>query len=113
MAQLRDDCWQIVVIIKTATKAAPKMWGTAIVGFGTRRLTYADGSQRDWMRIAFSPRKQNITLHIMPESKSREKLLAKLGKCSCSGSCLHIRRLSDIHLPTLKKLVKASVQRSS
>ena len=29
---------------------------------------------------------------------------------TCGKSCLYIKRLSDVHLPTLKKLVQASVQ---
>ena len=36
--------------------------------------------------------------------------LQGLGKHSCGGGCVYIKRLSDVHLPTLKKLVKASVR---
>ena len=86
------------------------MWGAGIVGFGTYRCTYANGREADWMVTAFSPRKQNITLYLMGGFAGRDELMAALGKHSCGKSCLYIKRLSDVHLPTLKKLVRASVQ---
>lgn len=106
--QVRQDCWTIVEMMQKATKAAPKMWGPNIVGFGSRPYKYPDGREMDWMVIAFSPRKQNITLYIGFEG--RDELLAKLGKHSCSKGCVYIKRLSDVHLPTLNKLIKASVK---
>ena len=36
--------------------------------------------------------------------------MAQLGKYSCGKGCVYVKRLSEIHLPTLKKLVKASVE---
>ena len=36
-------------------------------------------------------------------------LLAKLGKHSTGKSCLYVKRLSDVHLPTLRELVNLSV----
>lgn len=108
--QVRQDCWTIVDIMQKATKAKPHMWGSSIVGFGSYRYKYASGREGDWMLTAFSPRKNNLTLYIMSGFKEYDDLLARLGKHSCGKSCLYIKRLSDVHLPTLKKLVKASVQ---
>ena len=111
--QVREDCWTIVDIMQKATKAKPKMWGTSIVGFGTRRYTYANGREADWMVTAFSPRKQNITLYLMGGFAGYDELMAALGRHSCGKSCLYIKRLSDVHLPTLTKLVRASVQHAT
>jgi Domain of unknown function (DU1801) len=107
--QVRKDCWAIAAIMKRVTKAKPKMWGTSIVGFGNCRYKYPDGREMDWMLVAFAPRKQNIALYTLPEFPGRQELMAKLGKHSAGKSCINIKRLSDIHLPTLKKLVEASV----
>jgi hypothetical protein len=106
--QEREDCRIIVDMMRAATKAEPQMWGPAIVGFGSSRLKYADGREMDWMQIAFSPRKQAITLYLWPGFKDEDVLVSKLGKHKRSKACLHIKRLSDVHLPTLKKIVKAS-----
>lgn len=108
--QVRQDCWAITEMMQQATKAAPKMWGTSIVGFGSYRYKYSNGREMDWMQIAFSPRKQNITLYIATGFEERDELLAQLGNHSCGKGCLYIKRLSDVHLPTLKKLIKASVK---
>jgi hypothetical protein len=36
--------------------------------------------------------------------------MEQLGKHKKSKSCLYIKRLDDIHIPTLKKLLKASIK---
>jgi hypothetical protein len=108
--QVRADCRMLVDIMKKATKAEPKMWGTSIVGFGTYHYKYASGREGDWMLTAFSPRKTNITVYIMSGFDRYEELLAKLGKHACGKSCLYIKRLSDVHVPTLKTLVNESVK---
>jgi len=108
--QTREDCFAIAQLMKEATRSEPRMWGTAIVGFGTRRIQYAGGGESDWPLIAFSPRKQNLTLYVMTRSDGHAELLKTLGKHKVSGGCLHIKRLSDIDLPTLKKLIRESVK---
>ena len=108
--QTRDDCFAIAKLMKEATRSEPQMWGSAIVGFGTRHIQYADGREGDWPLIAFSPRKQNLTLYIMSGAGSHAELLKKLGKHKVGGGCLHIKRLADIDLPTLKKLIRESVK---
>jgi len=78
-----------------------------------RRLRAAnDANPSDgcrWMVTAFSPRKQAITLYGSSEFKGRHAAEA-VGKHSCGGGCVFVKRLSGVHLPTLKKLVKASVR---
>jgi Domain of unknown function (DU1801) len=108
--QVRKDCWTIVDIMQEATKAKPQMWGTNIVGFGSYHYKYASGREGDWMLTAFSPRKQNITLYLYGGFDGRDELMAQLGKHSCGKACIYIKRLSDVHLPTLKKLIKGSVK---
>jgi len=109
--QVRRDCRDIVALMSAATRAQPEMWGPSIVGFGTYQLKYADGRELPWMLIGFSPRKQNLALYLGSGFPQSEELLAAFGTYSRARSCLYIRRLSDIHVPTLKKLLHASVRR--
>jgi len=109
-AQIRQDCWAVVEIMQEATQAPPQMWGASIVGFGSYHYKYASGREADWMLTGFAPRKQNITLYIMAGFEPYDQMLAQLGKHTCGKSCLYIKRLSDVHVPTLKQLVHASVQ---
>src|SRR5262245_8528430 len=108
--QIRTDCWTISEIMKKATKAEPRMWGPSIVGLGSFVYKHADGREMDWMLIAFSPRKKNITLYIYGDFEGYDELMSQLGTYQCGKSCVYIKRLSDIHLPTLTKLIQASVR---
>jgi hypothetical protein len=109
--QKRKDSFAILELMKEITKCEPRMWGTSIVGFGTYHYVYASGREGDWPMTGFSPRKQNLTLYIMPGFSKYDDLMKKLGKHSIGKSCLYIKRLSDIDMPTLKKLVQESFKR--
>ena len=108
--QVRQDCWTIVDMMQKATNAKPQMWGASIVGFGSYHYQYASGREADWMLTGLSPRKKNITIYLMTGFEQYGELLAQLGKYSLGKSCLYIKRLADINLPTLTKLIAASVQ---
>ena len=107
----RDDCFAVAKIMEEITGEKPKMWGPSIVGFGSYHYKYASGREGDWPISAFSPRKKDLTLYIMMGFDETPELMEQLGKHSSSKSCLYIKRLSDVHIPTLKKLIKSSVKR--
>ena len=105
----RADCRQVVEIMRNATGAEPRMWGPSIVGFGNYRYQGASG-ETEWFLTGFSPRKQNLTLYIMAGFEQYDALLKKLGRHKTGKSCLYIKRLEDVDLPTLKKLIQQSVK---
>jgi hypothetical protein len=110
----RQDCFTIVEIMRDATKSEPKMWGTAIVGFGSYHYKYESGREGDSPIIGFSPRKQNLTLYLMGGGfEDYANLLKKLGKHSLGKGCLYIKKLDDVQLPVLKEIVNKSVSRMS
>ena len=108
-SQVREDCWTVAKIMEAATKAKPEMWGPAIVGFGRRTMVYPNGKSAEWMVTGFSPRKQNITLYLGALEQHAD-LMSELGTHACGKGCLYIKRLSDVQMPVLKKLVAASIQ---
>lgn len=107
--QRRADCHAVLAMMQKASGAPPVMWGAAIVGFGRYRYTYASGHSGEWPIIGFSPRKNDLTLYIMPGFDRQAALMAKLGKHKTGKSCLYLKRLSDVDLPTLERLVAWSV----
>ena len=107
--QRRTDCFQLLEIMKAATKAEPTMWGPSIVGFGRYQYAYKSGSELEWFRTGFSPRKQDLTLYIMGGVERYPSLMNKLGKHKTGKSCLYIKKLEDVDIPTLKLLIKQSV----
>jgi hypothetical protein len=106
----REDCFKIAKIMEDITGEEPKMWGDSIVGFGSYHYKYASGQEGDWPLTAFSPRKNNLTVYIMPGFEQYKDLMAQFGKHSTGRSCLYIKRLSDVHVPTLKKLIRESLK---
>lgn len=108
--QKRKDSLEIARIMEQITKEKPKMWGSSIVGYGSYHYKGASGREGDWMLIGFSPRKQNITLYIMPGFERYPGLMKKLGKHSTGKSCLYIKRLSDVDVEVLKELMTESLK---
>jgi hypothetical protein len=108
--RMRDDCRAISRIMQAATGARPRMWGRGLVGFGIHRHVESNGRIAEWMLIAFAPRKTQITLYIMDGLHRHGALLAELGPHTVSKACLHVKRLSEIRLPVLTKIIHASVQ---
>jgi hypothetical protein len=106
----RQDSFAILDMMSEATGEEPIMWGSSIVGFGSYHYKYASGREGDWFKTGFSPRKQSLTLYIMDGFSQHDDLLRQLGKYTTGKSCLYVKKLDDIDLPTLIKLVKQSVE---
>lgn len=107
----RADCYQLLEIMKKATRAEPKMWGTSVVGFGKYHSTVPSGKEADWFLTGFSPCKQNLTLYMMGGFDPLDASLKNLGKYSNGKDCICINRLEDVDLKILKKLISQSVRR--
>ena len=105
----RDDCFTLVKMMKKVTGSKPKMWGASIVGFGSYHYKYNSGHAGFTCLTGFSPRKQNISIYLMPGLPSHPELLQKLGKYKAAKGCLYIKRLADVNPDALEKLIKSSV----
>ena len=101
----RDDGFRLLEMFTRLTGQTPKMWGPAIIGFGKVMLKYQDGHELDWPEVAFSPRKQNLTLYVITGTEKQKNLFEKLGTHSTSVSCLYIKRLSDVDVKVLEKVI--------
>ncbi|MFN7978250.1 MAG: DUF1801 domain-containing protein [Vicinamibacterales bacterium] len=108
-AARRADCEAVLALMQDVTKAPPVMWGTSIVGFGAYNYKYARGGQADWPLTGFSPRATQLVLYVMPGCEGYDAMMAALGPVKCGVSCIYLKRLSDVPLPALKRLIKASV----
>ena len=106
----RTDAHSLVALMREVTRAAPEMWGESIVGFGRYHYRYDSGREGEWFLTGFSPRKQSLTIYIMPGFERYGALLKKLGKHRTGKSCLYLGSLSEIDLPTLRKLIKQSAR---
>ena len=105
----KQDSLALLNMFSRATGEKPKMWGSSIIGFGSYHYKSEKSRQEgDWMLTGFSPRKQNLTLYVMPGFDDYQDLLADLGKHKTSVGCLYINKLADVDTAVLEKLIQRS-----
>jgi Domain of unknown function (DU1801) len=106
----RDDCFKVLEMMKAVTGEEPEMWGSSIVGFGRYHYKYESGREGDAPLTGFSPRKSDLTLYITTGFYPLSDLMTRLGKHKTGKSCLYIKKLADIDLSVLGKVVEKSVK---
>ena len=106
--QKRTDSLVILQMLKDISDHDPVMWGDSMVGFDRFEYKNSKGEKNFWPVIGFSPRKQSLTLYIMPGFERFGDLLEKLGKHTTSKGCLYIKRLADVDVSVLKKIAEES-----
>lgn len=106
----RADCEAVAAMMEAATGERAEMWGAAIVGFGRYAYTNSTRKTYEWPLIGFSPRKNDLTLYIMPGFEGFAELMAKLGKHKTGKSCLYLKTLADIDREVLRQIIEGSVK---
>lgn len=107
----REDGLKLLSMFKETTGQEPKMWGSSIVGFGEYHYKSERSTQEgDWPLVGFSPRKQNLTLYLMPNEPEVVDLLSNLGKHKTSVSCVYISKLTDVDTKVLEQVIKKSYE---
>ena len=104
----RKDCEAVADLMARATKQPPRMWGASIVGFGSYHYRYTSGREGDTCVVGFSSRKGDISVYGLNAAEGAAELLAKLGKHKAGKGCVYIKRLSDVDLKVLQKLVSGA-----
>jgi hypothetical protein len=106
----RTDSFELVKLMKQHTGFEAKMWGPAIVGFGSYHYKYASGREGDAPLVGFSPRAKEISLYLYQDFTDREKLLQQFGKHRSGAGCIYIKKLQDINIEVLAKLISSSAK---
>jgi hypothetical protein len=104
----RNDCFQLVKLMQQQTGFAARMWGPAIVGFGSYHYKYTSGREGDAPLVGFSPRAKEISLYFAQDFTEKEELLRQFGKHRTGVGCVYIKKLQDINIEVLAKLITAS-----
>lgn len=104
------DSYDLIKIMEEVTGFPPKMWGQSMIGFGSYHYKSERSTQEgDWPLVAFSPRKNAISLYVYTGSPEHEHLLMGLGKFTMGKACIYVKKLSDINIDSLKNLIEATV----
>ena len=105
----RNDAQSLVALMRKVTKQEPRMWGPSIVGFGSYHYKYASGHEGDSALAGFAARGRELVVYIAPDFEGRDALLARLGEHKTGKVCVYIKRLDDVDLKVLEKLVARSI----
>ena len=106
----KAESLELIELFTERTGEQPVMWGGSIIGFGSYDYTYASGRTGSWMRVGFSPRKQQMTVYVMPGFERYDELLAALGPHSTGKSCLYLKRVDAVDKQVLGELVAESYE---
>ncbi|MBM4117420.1 DUF1801 domain-containing protein [bacterium] len=105
----RADAEALLKLMRELTGQPPRLWGDSMVGFGSYHYTYASGRDGDWFPVGFSPRKANLTIYVLAGFDRHAALLGRLGKHKTAKSCLYVKRLADLDLAILRRLLAGSL----
>lgn len=105
--QKKADSKKLVKLMEKLTGKKPKIWGdNFLIGFGKYKYKRKGGKEEfEFFNIGFAPRKNNITLYISCYI-DKEPLIKKLGKIKHGKGCIYIKKLDDIDMKILEKLIK-------
>ncbi|HMU10312.1 MAG TPA: DUF1801 domain-containing protein [Ferruginibacter sp.] len=106
----QEDSIELLKIFEKASGFEPRMWGPSIIGFGSYHFKYESGREGDAPFCGFSPRKQEFSLYLSSGFAEREELLKKFGKHKSAKACIYIKKLEDIDVTVLKKMISLSVK---
>nr|WP_315154388.1 DUF1801 domain-containing protein [uncultured Flavobacterium sp.] len=105
----REDSTSLIDLLSKLSGFEPKMWGTAIVGFGIYNYKYESGHGGNAPLVGLASRKNAITIYLASEFEEKEALLSQLGKHKSSKACLYIQKLEDIDIAVFSQLVQKSI----
>ena len=106
----RAAAQRVCALMERITGESPVLWGSSIIGFGSRRLRYADGREVDWMVVGLAARKAATVVYLTDGFEQHAELLSDLGPHTIGKSCLYLKKLDDVNLGVLEQLITESVQ---
>jgi len=117
LSSLEGDQWAqsniLIEMMKKISGKEPIMWGTSIVGFDPFHYKSASGSEGDWPRIGFSPRKGKISLYLTMDASQYLPEVEKLGgKNSIGKGCIYLQKFDQVDEEKLYALIEQAYKDS-
>lgn len=104
----QSDSRVLLEVIKEITSKEPKIWGERIIGFGKYKYQRKNGDEFEWFNVGFSPGKNHLSVYVMYDINQEKELLEQLGPHKTGKGCLYIKKLEDINMDVLKKMISKS-----
>ena len=106
-AKRREDGLRLAEIFREVTGRDPVLWGSSIVGYGSYHYVSPSDPRRqgDWLKTGFSPRKAQLSLYGLKDLPEGAALLPSLGTYTEGAGCVYVKRLDDIDVGVLRRLI--------
>lgn len=108
--QRKQDSFRLIELMQEWSGCEPKMYGPTIIGFGSYHYKYASGHEGDAPLIGFSPRKAEFSLYVTAPGDENERHLDELGKFKMGKACIYFKKLDDLNLDALEKIIRATIR---
>ena len=109
-ADQRADAETLIGLMGEATRSPARLWLGKVLGFGQYRYRYASCREGDSSPAGFAVTPRGLTIYMISGFVGYDDLLGPLGKHTTGKSCLYVRRLADIDLDVLRRLIQRSMR---
>ncbi len=109
----KQDSIELIKSMSHITNCEPIIWGESITGFGKVKYKYASGTEGEWMKVGFSPRKGKISLYLTCDASDFSQELKDLGKHKTGKGCIYIKSLDEINLSVLRDIITKAFKKSN
>jgi uncharacterized protein YdhG (YjbR/CyaY superfamily) len=102
----------VMFLHKLIQKTSPRFkshFAYNMLGYGSIKYTNSKKEEIDWPIISLASQKNYISLYVCALENNAyiaEKYKAKLGKVSVGKSCIRFKKLEDLNIDELKKVLK-------
>ncbi len=107
----RDDCVDLMNLMKEITQEEPKMWGEGIVGFGKYHYKHDEKREGDWCLTGLSPRQKVLTVYMNARPDDFSELVKNLGTYTLGTTSIYFVKLSDVNIDVLREIIEKSVEK--
>ena len=113
-ARRREDGLRLAGIFHEVTGADPVLWGPSIVGYGSYHYVSPANprTQGEWPKTGFSPRKAQLSLYGLKDLPEGAALLPSLGRYTEGAGCVYVKKLADIDVEVLRRLIAIAWSRA-
>lgn len=108
--QRRSDARLLVGLMGEVTGEPATMWGSSIIGFGSRHYKYESGREGDVAAVGFAPRKAQTVLYLTGYLDAYGDLLERLGPHTMGKGCLYVKRVDKADQSALREMIARSYE---
>lgn len=104
----RSDIKQLHAFIQKSVPKLKSFLLGGMIGYGPFHYKYPSGREGDWARISLASQKNYISVYVCDVKNGKyvaESSKHLLPKASIGKSCIRFKKIDDIDLPNLKKVI--------